>query len=55
MLFAIKNGPPTYQRSVNKTFRKHLDNFTKIFVDDFTMYSDMESHLHKLILCFAKV
>jgi hypothetical protein len=26
----------------------------KIFLDDFTMYSDMESHLQKLMLCFKK-
>ncbi len=24
----------------------------KIFLDDFTMYNDMESHLQKLGLCF---
>jgi hypothetical protein len=27
-----------------KTFREYLDNFMKIFLDDFTMYH-MESHL----------
>jgi hypothetical protein len=26
----------------------------KIFLDDFTVYSDMESHLQKLKLCFQK-
>jgi hypothetical protein len=26
----------------------------KIFLDDFIVYSDMESHLQKLILCFQK-
>jgi len=26
----------------------------KIFLDDFTMYNDMESHLQKLRLCFQK-
>jgi len=26
----------------------------KIFLDDFTMYNDMESHLQKLKLCFQK-
>ncbi len=26
----------------------------KIFLDDFTVYSDMESHLQKLILSFQK-
>jgi hypothetical protein len=27
------------------TFREYLDMFMKIFMDDFTMYSDMVSHL----------
>jgi hypothetical protein len=39
---------------MTKTFREYLDNFMKIFLDDFTMYSDMESHLQKFKLCFQK-
>jgi len=30
---------------MTKTFKDYLDNFMKIFLDDFVMYSDMESHL----------
>ncbi len=26
----------------------------KIFLDDFILYNDMDSHLQKLILCFQK-
>jgi hypothetical protein len=48
------NGPPRYQRAMTKAFREYLDNFMKIFPDDFIMYSDMESHLQKVILCFQK-
>jgi hypothetical protein len=29
-------------------------NRMKIFLDDFTMYSDMENHLQKLKFCFQK-
>jgi hypothetical protein len=54
MLFGVKNGPPTYQRVITKTFKKYLDNFMKIFLDDFIMYSDMKNHLQKLRLCFQK-
>jgi hypothetical protein len=50
--FGVKNGPPTYQKAITKTFYEYLNNFMKIFLDDFTVYSDMESHLHKLKLCF---
>ncbi len=44
----------TKHRIVTKAFTKYLDKFTKIFLDDFMMYSDMESHLQKLKLCFQK-
>ncbi len=54
MSFGLKNGPSTYQRAITKAFKEYLDNFMKIFLNDFTMYSDMESHLHKLKLCFQK-
>jgi hypothetical protein len=45
MLFGVKNGLPTYQKAVTKTFKEYLDNFMKIFLNDFTMYNDMENHL----------
>jgi hypothetical protein len=54
MSFGVKNGPPTCQKAMTKTFKKYLDNFMKIFLDDFTMYNDMESHLQKLLQCFQK-
>jgi len=54
MLFGIKNEPPTYHKVVTKTLREYLDNVMKIFLDDFTMYNDMDSHLQKLKLCFQK-
>jgi len=45
MSFGFKNEPPTYQRTVTKTLREYFDNFMKVFMDDFTVFSDMESHL----------
>jgi hypothetical protein len=39
-------------RVVTKTFRKYLDNFMKIFMDDFMVYNDMESHFLNFKLCF---
>ncbi len=44
MPFGMKNEPPTYERVVTKAFKEYLDNFIKIFLDDFTLYNDMESH-----------
>jgi hypothetical protein len=54
MPFGVKNGPLTFQITINRAFRKYLDQFMKIFLDDFIVYSDMESHLTKLRLCFQK-
>jgi hypothetical protein len=39
---------------MTKAFREYLDNFMKIFLDDFTTYNDMKIHLQKLKLCFQK-
>jgi hypothetical protein len=54
MPFGVKNGPPTLQRAISKTFREYLDWFMKIFLDDFMIYSDMEIHLMKFRLRFYK-
>jgi hypothetical protein len=45
MTFGVKIKPPTYWKAITKTFEEYLDNFMKIFLDDFTVYSDTESHL----------
>jgi hypothetical protein len=52
MSFGVKNGLPTYQRVVSKTFKEYLGSFMKIFLDDFILYNDMENHLQKFKLCF---
>jgi hypothetical protein len=54
MPFDVKKGPPTFEKTINKTFKK-FDQFMKIFLDDFIIYNDMESHLMKLRLYFQKI
>jgi len=54
MPFGLKNAPPTYQRAVNITFKDCLGVFVKLFLDDFNMFSDLDTHLPKLQLCFDK-
>jgi hypothetical protein len=54
MPFGVKNEPPTFQKAISKVFREYLDQFIKIFLDDFIVYSDLESHLMKRRLCFQK-
>ncbi len=55
MPFGVKNGPPIFQIVVSKTFKKYLDQFMKIFLDCFTVYSDMENHLMKFKLWFYRI
>jgi hypothetical protein len=52
--FGVKNGPPTYQKTITKTFHEYIDVFMKIFLDDFTIFSDLSTHLDKLKKCFLK-
>jgi hypothetical protein len=54
MLFGVKNGPPTYQKTLTKTFREYMEIFMKIFQDDFMVYSDMESFA-KAHIMFSKL
>jgi hypothetical protein len=54
MPFGFKNAPPTYQIAVRKTFKDYLDDFVKLFWDDFTIFSDLDTHLSKLQRCFEK-
>ena len=52
MPFGLKNAPPTYQRIVNQIFKDYLNDFMKLYLDDFNVYSDIETHLPKLRLVF---
>jgi hypothetical protein len=54
MSFGVKNGPPTYQRAITKAFHEYIDIFMKIFLDDFTIFNDLSTHLKKLSKCFLK-
>jgi hypothetical protein len=33
---------------MNKAFKDYSENFMKFFLDDFTVFSDMDTHLSKL-------
>ncbi len=54
MPFGVKNGLPTYKRVLIKTFHEYIGVFMKIFLDDFTIFSDISTHLEKLKKCFLK-
>jgi hypothetical protein len=40
--------------ALTKTFREYIDVFMKIFLDDFTIFSDLPTHLEKFRNCFLK-
>jgi len=52
MPFGVKNGSPTFQIIVSRTFKEYFHQSMKIFLDDFIVYNDIESHLMKLRFCF---
>jgi hypothetical protein len=52
MPFEMKNGLPIYEKVVSRAFRNYLDKLMKIFLDDFTIYNDMDTHLDKFTPCF---
>jgi len=52
MSFGLCNVPETFQCLMNKVFEPFLDFFLRIFIDDFEVYNDRDSHLTKLELIF---
>ncbi len=54
MPFGVKNGPSTYQRTVTKAFHEYIDVFMKIFLDDFTIFNDLSTHLKKFKQCLLE-
>jgi hypothetical protein len=54
MSFGVKIGPPTHQRAITQAFHEHIDVFMKIFLDDFTIFSDLLTHFERLMKCFFK-
>jgi hypothetical protein len=52
MPFGLKNAPPTYQWVVHTTFKDYLGVFMKLFLDGFSVFNYLNTHLTKLQLCF---
>ncbi len=47
MPFRVKNGPMTFLKVMTKRFQEYLDIFMKILLNDFIVYSDMQTPLQK--------
>jgi hypothetical protein len=48
MPFRLNNAPQTYQWVVCMTLKDYLGMFMKLFLDDFNMFNDLDTHLPKL-------
>jgi hypothetical protein len=55
MPFGVKNELPTYQRVVIKAFCVYINVFMNFFLDDFTVFIDLSTHLEKLKNVFLNV
>ncbi len=55
MPFGLKNAPPSYQRIVSMAFKEYLGIFMKLFMDNFNVFNDRNTHLQKLHLLFWQV
>ncbi len=38
--FGLCNAPTTFQKAVTKTFKKYLNDFMEVFLDDFSVYGN---------------
>jgi hypothetical protein len=54
MPFGVKNGRPIYQKAITKALYEYINVFMKIFLNDFTVVSDLSTHVEKLKKCFLK-
>jgi hypothetical protein len=54
MPFGLKNATPTYQQMVSIAFKDYLGMFMKLFLNDFSVFNNLDTHLPKLQLCFDK-
>jgi hypothetical protein len=48
MPFGLKNAPATYQQAVSTTFKDYFRMFMKLFLNDFNVFNNLNTHLTKL-------
>jgi hypothetical protein len=58
LLFGLKNSPGVFMSLMNGVFRKYLDKFIQVFIDDIFIYSRRmeghDEHLHMVLLCLRE-
>ena len=48
MSFRLKNGPPSFNFVAQKVFEPYLQDFMRVFVDDFSIFGAKDQHLMHL-------
>ena len=54
MFFILMNAPTTFRRVAMKIFVEYLDKFTKVFIDNFSIYIINDEYLGHIVLCLQK-
>jgi hypothetical protein len=54
MSFGLMIAPSTFQRGVLTIFAEFLNNFMKVFLDDFSIYGKNADHIKHLKLCLQR-
>jgi hypothetical protein len=56
--FGLTNAPGVFMSLMNRVFRKYLDKFIQVFIDDILIYSRMteehDEHLRLVLQCLAR-
>ncbi len=54
MPFGLCDALATFQKVVTKTFKKHLNKFIQVFLDNFNVYGSKKNHLGQLQKCLEE-
>jgi hypothetical protein len=58
LLFGLTNAPGVFMSLMNRVFRKYLDKFVRVFIDDILIYSHMmeehDEHLRLVLQCLRE-
>jgi hypothetical protein len=58
LLFRLTNAPGVFMRLMNGVFRKYLDKFVQVFIDDILIYSrtteEHDEHLRLVLQCLRE-
>lgn len=54
MSFGLKNGPSSFSEVAAKVFEPYLNDFMRVFIDDFSVFGSKAMHLNHLRMCLTR-